>query len=252
MKKELILSEDLKRMKREKILANRQMTLNPICPIDSLCIKKNFPFKEIERSYLTNIYNAFEEYYHLPLIKFEKDEYNLMCHQPLKARIKFQHYFQYYDKVESLLMDFYIHLPEFKQLPNDQQLALNKQSTRFVMRISLIESLNNQLSIWPSINLLLETIFGKSIVEKTNTLIREFKEQIGDSTCIRLLLVIILFSTSNTSFTEHINTLHIYKIQEKYIELLWLYLKQHYGELKAYQKLSVIIRHCLHIQVICD
>ncbi len=250
MKKELILSEDLKRIKREKILANRQMTLNTIQSIDSLSIRKKLQMKETERTYLTNIYNAFEEYCRLPLITFERNEYNLLCQQPIKTRIKFQHYFQYYEKSESLLMEFFTRLPEFKQLPNDQQLALSKHNARFVMRISLIETLNDQLTIWPAINLVLETIFGKTLVEKSNTLIHQFKDQIGDSRCIRLLLVILLFSTSNTSFIDYINTLHIYKIQEKYIELLWLYLKQQYDELKACQTMSIIVRHCLGMQTI--
>jgi hypothetical protein len=249
MKKELILTEELKRVKREKILANRQMTLNSIDSIDLLTNKKNFQFNGIVSSDLTNIYNAYEEYCRLPSIIFEKNEYELICHQPIKSRIKVQHYFEYYKKSEAFLMSFFQCVPEFKQLSNDQQLALSKHNIRLIMRISLTETINDQLTFWPAIYLLLETIFGKLLMEKTNILLHTFKYQINDSICIRLLLIILLFSTHHT-YNGNTDTLHIYKIQEKYTELLWFYLKQRYNELIACQKFSIIIRYCLHFQLI--
>jgi len=214
MKKELILTDEYKRIKREKIIANRRMLLNTIQPIDSLNIKKNFQLKNIDSTYLTNIYNAYEEYCRLPLITFEKNEYDLVCQQPIKSRIKIQHYHEYYEKSASFLINFFKRLPEFKQLPNDQQLALSKHNMRFIMRISLIETISDQLPLWPAINLLLETIFGKYLIEKTSCILHQFKDQINNSTCIRLLLIILLFSTYST-YTGDTDTLYIYKIQEK-------------------------------------
>jgi len=184
MKKELILTEELKRVKREKILANRQITLNSVGSIDLLTNKKNFQFNGIVSSDLTNIYNAYEEYCRLPSIIFEKNEYELIAHQPIKSRIKVQHYFEYYKKSEAFLMSFFQCVPEFKQLSNDQQLALSKHNIRLIMRISLTETISDQLTFWPAIYLLLETIFGKRLMEKTNILVHKFKYQINDSICI--------------------------------------------------------------------
>jgi hypothetical protein len=249
MKKELILTEDLKRVKREKILANREMTLNSIRPIDSLMIKNKFQLNDIDSTYLRNISNAYEEYCRVPLIIFEKNEYDILYQQPIKSRIKIQHYYEYYEKSASFLLNFFRRLPEFKQLSDDQELVLCKNNICFVMRISLIETLSDQLPLWPAINLLIETIFGKSLIEQTGILLHKFKEQINDSICIRLVLIILIFSTY-PKYNSYTDTLHIYKIQEKYIELLWLYLKQRYSEFQACEKLSIIIRHCLQMQTI--
>jgi len=87
------------------------------------------------------------------------------------------------------------------------------------------------------------------LLKKIDYCLHQFKYHINDSGCIQLLLIILLFSTSN-NYTGHINTLILYKIQEKYTQLLWLYLKQHYGELLAYQKFSLIIRYCIHLQTL--
>jgi len=250
MKKELILTDEFKRIKREKILANRQMTLNSIRPIGSLMIKKNnLQLKELDLSYLTNIYNAYEEYCRLPLIRFEKNEYDFICQQPIKSRFKIQHYFDYYNKSESFLKNFFKCLPEFKQLSSDQQSSLTEHNMRSLTRISLIEIMNDQLLLCPAINPLIETLFGKYIIETSAIILHELKNQINDSICIRLLLIILLFTTCSTYY-DHIDTLHIYKIQEKYTELLWLYLRQRYTELEACQKLSIMIRHCIHLQTI--
>ena len=88
MKKELILTDELKRVKRDKILANRQMTLESIRPIDSLMINKRFQLNDNDSNFLRNISNAYDDYCRLPLIKFEKSEYDLICQQPIKSRIK--------------------------------------------------------------------------------------------------------------------------------------------------------------------
>ncbi|CAF2363498.1 unnamed protein product [Rotaria sp. Silwood2] len=246
MKKELILTEELKRLKREKILENRQITLNISHSIDTYDMKENFLLKTIDFDCITNICNAYEECCRLPLISFEKHEYELLRQQPIKSRIKLQHYFRYYKEHETLLINFFQNLPEFNQFSNDQQLALSKHNIRFLIRISLIETINDQLPLWPAINLLLEIIFGKSLVEEANSLLHKFKDKINDSTCIRLLLIILLFSTYDT-YNGHTDTLCIYKTQEKYTNLLWFYLIKHYGELTAYKKISIVTYYCLHL-----
>jgi hypothetical protein len=248
MKKELILTEEIKRIKREKVLANRQATLTLIRPMNLLISTKNLQLNDIDSSYLTNIYNTFEEYCRLPVISFEKHEYELVCQQPVKERIKMQHYFRYFENCQTSLKDFFKRIPEFKQLSDNQQVALSTHNIRFLVRISLIETTTDQLLVWSGIYLLLETMFGKSLMEQISILTHNLKYLISDSICIRLILIIFLFSTYSTYGDT--DTLHIYKIQEKYTELLWLYLQQRYNDLIACQKFSIIIRYCLHLQTI--
>ncbi|CAF0964396.1 unnamed protein product [Rotaria sordida] len=57
----------------------------------------------------------------------------------------------------------------------------------------------------------------KQMYSRVNILLRKFKNQISDSTCIRLLLIILLFSIYDT-YHGHIGTLCI--TQGKYIDLL--------------------------------
>ncbi|CAF0785841.1 unnamed protein product [Adineta steineri] len=248
MKKDLILTDDLKRIKREKILANRQMTLGIIRPINLFNLKINTQLKEIDSSYLTNIYNAYEEYCRLPLLSFERSEVEALGQQPIKSRIKMQNYIQYYTKHETLLINFFERIPELKQFPPNQQTALCKHNIRFLVRISLMETISNDTPLWPAINLLLQTIYG-DLLQESEDLLHTFKEQMNDSTSIRLLLIILLFSTYCT-YDEYIDTMSVYKVQEKYTELFWLYLTERHGQLIASQKISIIVRHCLHFQTI--
>ncbi|UJR25426.1 hypothetical protein I4U23_006773 [Adineta vaga] len=249
MKKELILTDELKRVKREKIIANRQMTLNLIRPIDTLTIKCNNSINSNHSNFVRNIYNAFDEYCYRPLIIFDKTEYELICHQPIKSRIKIQHYYQYFAKHSASLMDFFRCIPELKKFSETQQLTLCQHNMRLLIRISLIETKCDDLPLWPAINLLIETVFGKNLLEEADIVLQIFKQQISNSTCIRLLLVILLFST-HISFNDCIDTLCVYRIQAKYTEFLWLYLMEHYDYFIVCEKFSIITRHILHLQTI--
>jgi hypothetical protein len=112
-----------------------------------------------------------------------------------------------------------------------------------------MEIMDDSFPTWGTVYYILEIIYGKALMEQIEECLHQFKYQLKDSRCIPLLLIILLFSTSN-NYTGQLNTLVLYKIQEKYTRLLWMYLKQRYGELLACQKLSLIIRYCLHLQII--
>ncbi|CAF1396153.1 unnamed protein product [Adineta ricciae] len=247
MKKELILTDESKRIKREKILANRQMTLNLIRPVDTFDIKRNSPVKPDHSANIANIYNAFEDYCFQPLVKFDRYEFEFVSQQPVKSRIKLQHYYQYYMTHEASLTDFFKRVPELRKFPEDQQMVLCKHNMRFLIRMSLMETRDPDLPLWPAINLLIETIFGKSLLEESDNLLRNFKEEIRDSKCIRLLLIIFLFST-HSSYNGHLDTLAIYDIQTKYTELLWAYYSEIYDYSVVCERFSTIVRHCLHLQ----
>ena len=250
MKKELILTDEMKRLKREKIAANRQMTTAVVIRPVNLVNSSRYPRSDhFDSGHLNSIYSAYEQYCRSPIITFEKHEFDVLSQQPIKGRMKFQHYINYTEIHRTSLMNFFKSIPDFQELAEDQQVALSSHNLLHLIRISLIETISDQLPIWPAINLLLESLFGKVLLDRTNDLIRDFKHRINDSVCIRLLMVILLFSTYQT-YRGTANTLHLYKIQEKYIELLWSYLQQRYGTVVARQKTSIIVRHCLHLQVI--
>ncbi|CAF0818776.1 unnamed protein product [Adineta steineri] len=241
MKKELILTDDIKRLKREKITANRKL--------NSIFMNRQHFSIENDLTYLKNISNIYEEYCRSPIMTYEKREYELVCHLPIKTRIKHQHYFEFYQKHKTTLFNFFQHLPDFQQFSIDEQKALYSHNTRFLLRLNSIETMDDSYPLWGAINLLLEMIYGKSLIESIDLCLHQFKYRINDSRCIQLILIISLFSTS-MAYNGNISSLILFKIQEKYTNLLWSYLQERYGELIACQKLSQIIHYCLHLQTI--
>lgn len=239
MKKELILSDDIKRLKREKIQNNRQLTL----------IKRTNLLNENDWIYLRNLSNAYEEYCRLPIKIHEKREYELACHQPIKSRIKLQHFFESYQVHKTALESFFKRIPEFSTFSTAEQQSLGSHNIYCLMRINAIEAIDDSIPMWGALHLLLEIIYGKSLLDELNSYLRQFKYFLNDPRCTQLLLIILLFSTS-TNYTGHLNTLILYKIQEKYTHLFWTYLQQRYGELIAWRKFSLIIGHCLHLQTL--
>lgn len=235
MKKELILSEDIKRLKREKIQANKQLTLNSL--------------KQNHTSLLTDLSNAYEFYCRIPIMNYEKREYELTCHQPVKFRIKFQHYLESYQAHRQAIEGFFRQIPELQTFSSEEQNFLFKQNIRYLLKINSIETIDDSFPIWGSIHLLLQGIYGKVLLEQIDTFLHQFKSHLNDSKSIQLLLIILLLSTS-INYSGHLNTLTLYNIQEKYTSLLWIYLTERYGEENAQEKMSLIIRYCLRLQII--
>lgn len=239
MKKELILTDDVKRMKREKLHANRQLTL----------VQRQEFLKEDDLIYIRNLANLYEEYCRLPIMTYEKREYDMICHQPLKTRIKFQHYVESYQMHRLSVEKFLKFVPEMQQFSCEEQKLLSANNIRYLMRVNSIEVLTDSFPSWGAIHLLLEIIYGKSLIEETDYYLRQLKSNLSDPRCTQLLLIVLFFSTSNNQSCR-LNTLTLFKIQEKYTQILWMYLLQYYGEVLAYQKFSAIIRYCVHLQTI--
>lgn len=247
MKKELIVSKDIKRLKRDKkILESREITSSTINRNEALDYSNEI---QLQITNVQSIYDLYEKYCRSPLILFEKNECESLNQQPIKSRIKIQHYFRYLEKHETSLINFFQNLSELEQFPDDERILLIQHNLKFLIRISLIEIIDDQLPLWSGINLLLETMFGKLFMKQANDLLHKFKEDVNDSICIRLLLVILFFSTCE-KYSGKINTVTIYQIHDKYTNQLWFYLVRKYGEFIAWKKFSVINRHCLHLVTI--
>ena len=249
MKKELILTEEMKRLKREKIVQNRQMTVISSRPTVLGLSPQGTKQNSFDMTLINNINNAYEEYCRNPIRIFEQQQNNCLNQQPIKARMKLQHYFEYFQIHQNSLINFFTKIPEFEQFSSVEQRVLGTQNILLLMRVSLVETIQDQLPIWSAIHLLLESIFGKNLLDETENLIHQLKFDVNDSICIRLVLLIFLFSTCN-NYQGHVDTLIIYRIQEKFIDLFSSYVKNRYGSWIACRKISSIVRHCLHLQTI--
>ncbi|CAF0789814.1 unnamed protein product [Adineta ricciae] len=245
MKKELILTDDVKRLKREKILANRKLTISN--GLD-LCAYKNFLSGD-DSILLRNISNVYEEHCRLPIMSYEKREYELTCQQPLKTRIKSQHYLESFQKHCSSLNNFFQHLPDLQEFSPDEQKRLLSHNSRFLMRLNSVETLDDSFPLWGAARLLIEIMYGKSIMDNVDQCLHQVRFYLNDSRCTQLMLIVLLFSTS-INYQGNLNTLVLYKLQEKYVHLLWSYLERRYGSVGACEKFSLIIRYCLRLQAI--
>lgn len=239
MKKELILTEDVKRMKREKLHANRQLTL--------ALVEHKHLLKDNDSITLKNLADAYERYCLSPIITYEKREYEISCHQPIKSRIKLQHYTEWFRILRVSLERFYKFVPELQEFPDEEQKSLVSHNIIYLMRVNCVETLSETMPTWGAVHFLLEIIFGKTIIDQTDYYLHQLKYYLPDARCTQLLLIMLFFSPSN-NYVGHINTLTLYRIQEKYTNLFWLYLKQYFGEVLAYKKYSTIIRYILNLQ----
>lgn len=228
MKKELILTDEHKRLKREKIQANKQLKSNHIT----------------ESIHLSH---AYEYFCRIPIMTFEKRQYESTCHQPVKSRIKLQHYIHAYQVHRQALEGYFKQIPEFQNLPIEERTCLFHQNLRYLLKINSIETLDDSFPIWGSVHLLLQVIYGKVLLEELDRFLHRFKYHLNDSKSIELLLIILLLSTS-INYTGHLNTVSLYRIQEKYLLLLWTHLSEQFGEYGACVKMSLIIRYCLYLQ----
>ena len=222
-------------MKKELIQANKQSTVNSVT--------SNYANE------LTHLSNAYEIYCRLPIMTYEKSQYESTCHQPVKSRIKLQHYYQAYQVHRQALEGYFKQIPELRNLPLEEQTCLFEHNLRYLLKLNSIETLDDSFPIWGSAHLLLQAIYGKVLLEQIDSFLHRFKSHLNDSKCIQLLLIILLLATS-INYTGHFNTISLYRIQEKYTFLLWTYLSERYGEQGAYAKMSLIIRYGLHLQQI--
>jgi hypothetical protein len=156
------------------------------------------------------------------------------------------------------LISFFKHLPEFDRVDVDDQVLLIKQNIRLLLPINealLSSPLYAQLhatniqtiGCWNNINL--HTIYQH--------LSNSFLGFVSlDAAMIKILLIVLFFTANSQSIDfepvkyEQIRTIR--SIQSSYVELLWLYLTEKWGEVQAIHLYSKFIAAFLRLQIIVD
>ncbi|CAF1425169.1 unnamed protein product [Didymodactylos carnosus] len=144
-------------------------------------------------------------------------------------------------------------IPEFHQLNIEDQIKLIRCNLRLLMPLGFLE-LNNFVEHPTPDNIML-SIHGKGFNTKMTNINKKFAIFIYNSTVIKLMLIILLFSTSLLTMVS-IRSMNIsiqnikqlYESQNFYTELLWKYMLHTYGESESIVIFNLIISQCLNLQ----
>jgi hypothetical protein len=158
------------------------------------------------------------------------------------------------------LISYFKHLPELKILNLDDQVLLIKQNIRLLLPL-------NCAIFRARLNAKVRNPGIKTIGCKDNIDIQYMLRSLGDiyfqfttyDPIIIKLFIVVLFFTTDALTTKSIYNPGQYKqldeikqIQSSYMELLWLYMVDKYGEEDAVHLLTKMITRYLHVQMTID
>ena len=192
--------------------------------------------------------------------QFSREPSTLCMSRPPKSRqLRIHEFYNRKRPVFVNLINYFKHLPELQALHVDDQVHLIKQNLRLIgpLNYALIRTYKAQ-HVVPEI----ETI---GCVNNANIhcmyrsladIFLEFTKY--DPIIIKIFLIILFFTTdavTTTSIfqiTQYEQSKRIKEIQYSYLELLWLYMLERFGERDAIILFTKMITKYLHIQVVVD
>jgi hypothetical protein len=207
----------------------------------------------IDRTRLNNITHCYDKYTREPWL-------SAYCppQKPLFLRLD-----ELYNRKKTVFINvvsYFKHIPEFQNLNLDDQVLLIKQNIRLLIPL-------NYAIFRASANSKFRRAHIQTIGCKDNINIHDMLRSLAESfigfvtydPLIIKLLMIVLFFTTNSLTTRSIYDPAQYKqldnikqIQSSYVELLWLYMIEKYGEEDAIHLFTKMIAKYLNIQIIID
>jgi len=161
---------------------------------------------------------------------------------------------EFYNRKKPIIVhfiDYYKHIPDFQQLNIDDQVGLVKENIRYLLPINyaLLKTPEQSKFRYAKI----QTI---DCYENTNLhylyayLSNQFVPLVAyDSLMIKLVLIILFFSTNSNELKQW-NVVQM--IQTNYLNLLWTYMLDKYGENQARCLFMNIIMKYLHLQQVIE
>lgn len=157
-------------------------------------------------------------------------------------------------------VSFFKHLPEVQKIDVDDQVSLIKQNIRLIMSLNyaMFRTPNDSPFRYARIQTI-DCVDNINMHAVLRDLAETFVEFVALNPLIIKLLIIVLFFTTTPLTTRAIYDSGDYKqlnnlqeIQTSYLELLWLFLVEKYGEKTAIRVYVRMISKYLHIQVVID
>ncbi|CAF1094574.1 unnamed protein product [Adineta ricciae] len=257
MRKEWIRSEEekQKRLGQLKHTRRHKLSLEHIkkTPVpQSISPYYSSNLTSLDRVRLNNITHCYDQ--------FSREPSTLCMSRPpesLKLRIH-----EFYDRKRPVfvnLINYFKHLPELQALHVDDQVHLIKQNLRLIgpLNYALIRTYKTQ-HVVPKI----ETV-GCVNNANIHCMYRSLADMFMgftkyDPIIIKIFLIILFFTsdavttTSIFQITRYEQSKRIKDIQYSYLELLWLYMLEKFGERDAIILFTKMITKYLHIQVVVD
>jgi len=179
---------------------------------------------------------------------------------PSKLLLRLDELFNRKKPVYINFISYFKHLPELQTLNIDDQVSLIKQNIRLLMPLNYAMCRTSRNPKFGQARI--QTIGCKDNAN-IHTMLRSladiFFEFVRYDSIIIKLLVIVLFFTTNSLTTRSIYDPGEYKqlnkikqIQSSYLELLWLYMIEKYGEEDAINLFTKMITKYLYVQTIID
>jgi hypothetical protein len=207
----------------------------------------------IDRTRLNNITHCYDQYIREPCLSAYRPAQKLM----------FLRLHELYNRKKTVFINvvsYFKHLPEFQNLNLDDQVLLIKQNIRLLIPLNyaiLRTPVNSKFG-----GARIQTIGCKDNInlhDMLRPLAESFVEFVTYDPLIIKLLIIVLFFTTNSLTTKSIYDPAKYKqlnnikqIQSSYVELLWIYMIEKYGEEDAIHLYTKMITKYLNIQIIID
>ncbi|CAF1584105.1 unnamed protein product, partial [Didymodactylos carnosus] len=155
--------------------------------------------------------------------------------------------------IYKILILYFKCIQEFHILTVDDQIKLIRCNLRTFMPLNFL-ILKNFVE-HPTPNDIMLSIHGEEFHNKMIKINKKFDIFVYNSTVIKLMLIILLFSTSllttnnmSSMDTTVKNIKQLYDAQNYYTELLWKYMLHTYGESESIIVFNLIISQCLNLQ----
>ncbi|CAF1320382.1 unnamed protein product, partial [Didymodactylos carnosus] len=260
MKVDLIRTENEKRIRKQQQINNSTLKIiNNVTVIYPLNLLNNDKSRlsQADWSYLSNMTNTYNQYCLEPsLFVIHQQQQNIIT-RPFKYRIKLQSFIDLISLDLLSLRTFFRHIPEFHNLSINTKTCLTQRNLRHLTGINAIDYLRTNCAPWQSVDLMVfQYVYGDQLLMVITEALESLRVVLFDPIMIRLLLIILIFSTSlsitsqdsNFEYQSESSLVNSFQIQNYYIKLLWYYMEYRFGEQQAVRMLSIIILHCLHSQ----
>ncbi|CAF1578220.1 unnamed protein product, partial [Didymodactylos carnosus] len=257
MKKQWIRTEDEKLKKRRQIENNRRIKQQKATQLISsinLLHDDTSKLSMDEWTLLNNITYSYDQRACMSTIA------TLTLSSSLITVIKFpvHGYVNWKLNVMTDLLAYFKLIPEFQQLSLDDQVLLTKLNLRIIlpMNYCLIHSVIKQSSYIQTIILISD--IDSNIIRSSTAIAQTFNSFIQDPLIMKLMLIILLFTTNlltldTTISFELIQLNYIQHVQLYYTQLLWTYLTYKFGEYDAQVLLMKLTFKCLKMQYnVCE
>jgi hypothetical protein len=158
------------------------------------------------------------------------------------------------------LISYFKHLPELQSLDMDDQVLLIKQNIRILIPLNYAILKTPTNSKFGKIHIqTIGCVNNINLHDMYRSLSDTFVEFVKYDPILIKLLIIVLFFTTNPLTTKslfdpaaYVQVNNIKRIQSSYIELLWLYMVEKFGQELAIHLITKMVTKYLTIQITID